>query len=118
MKHGERKKLYNYFMNFFVLLKRHGVRSIKNYLMNIFYKIRPILSLKIHQKGRKREPAYLVWHYFSKKLQKKYMTKSIAWLKNGVLVRKEKTLVLKLYGEFENVRYGKGATLMQKKNVL
>jgi len=43
------------------------------------------------------------------------MTKSIAWLKNGVLVRKEKTLVLKLYGEFENVRYGKGATLMQKK---
>ena len=60
MKNGERKKLYNYFMNFFLLLKRRGIKSIKNYLISILYKIRPILSLKIHERGRKREPAYLV----------------------------------------------------------
>jgi hypothetical protein len=60
IKCGKRKRLYTYFMDFFYLLKKNGVKSIKNYLLCIFYKIKPVLSLKLYQKGHKKEPAYLV----------------------------------------------------------
>jgi len=116
MRHGERKKLHNYFNKFFLFLRLKGKKSIVSYLKFIFYRLSASILLKIQRHGRRSVKSFFGWHYFSKVLKKKYVTQSVSWLKKSVIMRREKTLMLRLYSEFENIKQNKGQTILQKKN--
>jgi len=117
IRNGLKKTLLCLFNKLLNTIKINSTCSVKIYLSQVFFNLKPVLISKFLYKSKYlRIP--IPWHYFSRFWKLKYATLAISWLKKSISERSEKTLILKIFSEFESIRLNKGRTIEKKKNFI
>lgn len=115
-----KKKIFKILNKLIFLLKfRYNISIspaffLNLYLKQVFYNMRPIIYFKYkHVRGERELLPWLLKK--NNRQDKKYISLAIIWIRRAVKMRKEKSLLLRIYSEFADIRLNKGNAINAKK---
>lgn len=112
IKNGKKQLMFSIFFKIFLLIKKFWKKSLNHFFNILYLNIAPVLFTRNKHLGRNLQKLPWVYSIYE---NKKYSKIAIIWIKKSVKIRKEKTLIFRLYSELKDIYLNKGYSILQKK---